>query len=101
MASTPDLKAVISKNVRTLRKSRGLTQHELAKRAKLTTHYVNRLEREPQNLTVDSLTVIARALDVSVVQLITDPDDRPKTAKKTMDAIETVVGLLRAYPRWK
>ena len=64
------LRQVVAKNLRKLRGERGLAQEELADRAGLNRNYVGMIEREENAPTVDTLEDLARALDVSVIDLV-------------------------------
>lgn len=64
------LRQVVAKNLRKLRGERGLSQEELADRAGLNRNYVGMIEREENAPTVDTLEVLAKALDVSVIELV-------------------------------
>ncbi len=66
------LRQVVAKNLRKLRGERGLSQEELADRAGLNRNYVGMIEREENAPTVDTLEVLAKALDVSVIDLMRD-----------------------------
>ena len=58
-------------NLKTLRTARGLTQVELAKKMKLKQAYVARLESgEEHNPTLSTLKKLAKALGVSVGELV-------------------------------
>jgi transcriptional regulator with XRE-family HTH domain len=64
------LRQVVAKNLRRLRGERGLSQEELADRAGLNRNYVGMIEREENAPTVDTLEDLAKALDVSVIDLV-------------------------------
>jgi transcriptional regulator with XRE-family HTH domain len=59
-----------------LRQALGLTQAELADRLTVTSRYVQSVEAGQENLTVESLTVLAAVLDVAVVALFEPPTSR-------------------------
>jgi transcriptional regulator with XRE-family HTH domain len=61
----------LSKNLRKLRKQRGLSQDRLAKLADIANNTIIKIEqRENKNPTLDTLKKIAKALDISVDDLI-------------------------------
>jgi transcriptional regulator with XRE-family HTH domain len=66
------LRQVLAKNVRLYRHTRGLTQEELADKAKLHRTYMGMIERAERNLSVDNIEKIARALGVKPHQLLMD-----------------------------
>jgi transcriptional regulator with XRE-family HTH domain len=73
MAARPSrLRQILAKNVRIVRHKLGITQEELADRAKLHRTYVGMIERSERNLSVDNIEKLARALDVEPHQLLID-----------------------------
>lgn len=64
-----DARTRVAKNVRRLRLDAGLTQEELASRAKVHATYMSRIETAYNNVTVDVLDKIAAALRVDVADL--------------------------------
>ena len=66
------LRQVLANNVRQLRKDLGVSQEELAHKAKLHRTYVGMIERCERNLSVDNIEKIAKALEVEPHQLLID-----------------------------
>jgi transcriptional regulator with XRE-family HTH domain len=66
------LRQLLAKNVRLFRHVRGLTQEELAHKAKLHRTYMGMIERAERNLSVDNIEKIAKALQVKPHQLLMD-----------------------------
>ncbi|GLS36875.1 transcriptional regulator [Mesorhizobium tianshanense] len=64
------LRSVFARNLRLLRQATGLSQEQLADLAGLDRNYVGKLEREENSPTVDTLEVLALALQVDVEKLI-------------------------------
>ena len=61
----------ITKNLRKLRKAKGLSQEKLARLADVANNTIIKIEAgKNQNPTLDTLKKIAKALDVSVDDLI-------------------------------
>lgn len=60
----------VGANVRRLRKARNLTQEDLAWRADLNLSVIGRLERGLHDPRLDTLTAIARGLDVKPTTLL-------------------------------
>lgn len=60
----------MARNLKRLRKERGLTQEELADLAQLNRNYVGMIERQENAATVDTLEALAKALQVAPVQLL-------------------------------
>lgn len=61
----PEIKA-ISEQIRQLRIKRGLTQQELAERSNLSLPFINRLENNPKNISIETLMKILGTLDISL-----------------------------------
>lgn len=64
------LRRIVARNIRQLRRARGLSQEELADLARLNRNYIGMLEREENAPTVDVLESLADALGVEPVALI-------------------------------
>jgi transcriptional regulator with XRE-family HTH domain len=65
----------LAENIRRIRHERGLSQEELADHCGLHRTYVGSVERGERNVTLSSLELLAKALGVSVVELLT-PEDK-------------------------
>jgi transcriptional regulator with XRE-family HTH domain len=61
------LRAIVARNLRILRKQKGLSQEELADSAGINRNYVGQIEREEKSPTVDILEKLAIALEVNAV----------------------------------
>lgn len=66
----------LGRRVAELRQGLELTQAALAERLTVTSRYVQSIEGGRENLTVESLTVLAAVLDVSVGALFEPPTSR-------------------------
>jgi len=63
--------SAISKNIRRIRKAKGLSQDRLSKKADLALNTIAKIETsEGVNPTVETLQKIAKALDVSLADLV-------------------------------
>jgi transcriptional regulator with XRE-family HTH domain len=62
------LRAIVARNLRVLRKQKGLTQEELAFQAGINRNYVGQIEREEKSPTVDILEHIGVAMKVQPIQ---------------------------------
>lgn len=62
------LRAVVAKNLRVLRKQKGLTQEELAFRAGINRNYVGQIEREEKSPTVDVIEKLSATLEIKPEQ---------------------------------
>ena len=88
-------RAQIAHSIKLFRKKVGLTQQQLAAKAKISGRYLAELERQGgQNVTIDSLSHIATALDINISDLIDGPSAmvRSRTA-----AIKTAIVALQHY----
>ncbi len=77
-----DLQAWLGETVKTLRRHLGLTQEELAWRAKLHRTYVADIERGARNVTLRSIESLAQALQMTVGELLSNvsvPGSRSST----------------------
>jgi len=71
------LTKTVSENLHALRVAKGLTQQELAGRAKITVSYVSMLERGNRSPPLETLEVLAKALKVPPLQLLEPARARP------------------------
>lgn len=69
------LRAVLAANMRRLRKKYGYSQENLAELCELHRTYIGSVERRERNISLDSLESIAKALRVSVSELLIQRDD--------------------------
>jgi transcriptional regulator with XRE-family HTH domain len=63
------LRQVVARNLRVLRKQKGLSQEELAFRAGINRNYVGQIEREEKSPTVDMIEKLAGALQIAALDL--------------------------------
>jgi transcriptional regulator with XRE-family HTH domain len=64
------LRRILARNLKRLRRERGLTQEELADLAGLNRNYVGMIERQENAASVDTLEALADALQIKAVQLL-------------------------------
>jgi transcriptional regulator with XRE-family HTH domain len=67
-----DIRVIIGKNIQRYRRERSLSQEELSFRSESSRAYISGLEAGRRNPTALSLVKFAKALGVSVVDLITE-----------------------------
>jgi transcriptional regulator with XRE-family HTH domain len=67
----------VNARIKRLRQDRGLTQQQLASKADLAMTTVHRIESDAVEPTVSTLEAIARALDVSLSDLLADDEPQP------------------------
>jgi y4mF family transcriptional regulator len=70
MPAGPQHRHLLGEAIRAQRKKAELTQEKLAEKADLSTVFISRVERGKESPTMDSLVKIARALGVSVRDLV-------------------------------
>lgn len=69
----PDrLKAVLSANIKRLRDQRGMTQEQLAEAIEKSTEAVSMFERGKTSPSVETLALMANALDVPIANIFVD-----------------------------
>ena len=78
-----DAKLTFGNAVKIRRGLLGISQEELAERADLHRTYVSDVERGARNVSLENITRLAQALEVSVAALFPDklPSDKPGTGK--------------------
>jgi transcriptional regulator with XRE-family HTH domain len=64
------LRAIVARNLRVLRKQKGLTQEDLAFQARINRNYVGQIEREEKSPTVDILEKLTKVLEVDPPELL-------------------------------
>jgi DNA-binding NtrC family response regulator len=67
-----DLQRTIGENIRKVRKSRGLTLNQVAKRSHLSMGLLSKMERAESGMSLASLFKVAGALDVKLRELVGD-----------------------------
>jgi DNA-binding XRE family transcriptional regulator len=72
------VKTHVGARISELRRRQGSSQEQLADRLDVTTQWLSRVENGHENLTIETLTRIANALSVQVVELFSDADPGPK-----------------------
>lgn len=92
---TTELLQIIADNVASLRKSKGLTQEELANRADVDRTYIGYIENAKQNVSVDVLCAIGIALEVDFANLISDR--APKSVYFSLDILNLLFPSIRMY----
>jgi transcriptional regulator with XRE-family HTH domain len=67
-----DLTVHFGRKLHQVRKTKGMTQEQLADAAGLSRNYVNDVERGRRNVTLATIASLARALDVRMAELMPD-----------------------------
>ena len=76
------LRETVARNLRRLRRSKGLSQEELAGRAGVNRNYVGMLEREENAATVDMLETLADVLNVDPTEFFKRPSREASRTKR-------------------
>lgn len=71
--ASPELRWRLATNLKMLRKARGYTQQELARRSGLTRNYISNIEQETVNISLANLEALAIGLECSEVDLLRRP----------------------------
>jgi len=85
-----DIAAKIGRTIRLIRTRRGLTQGQLAERAKLSVSYLSLIEQGKRNPGLDAVEAVADALDVPlniVVFLATDVEELEGFDRETAEKL--------------
>ena len=96
LEATVNLLGIIAKNVKAESLRRGMSQQKLADLTGLSVRYISRLETEPQNIRVDKIGVLARAMDLTPERLL-QRSERVEPAPPTFAAnLSDAIRLLQA-----
>lgn len=64
------LNEIVGINIRKIRKERGLSQEEFAEICGLHRNYLSSIERGERNITLDTLSQISNAINLSPIKLL-------------------------------
>ncbi len=70
MAQAGKHREIVGKNIRACRANAGLTLEELAEKADMSWPYLSEIERGRENISLDKLARLARALYVTLSKLL-------------------------------
>jgi transcriptional regulator with XRE-family HTH domain len=73
-----EIRDVLAVNLRRLRADQGLSQEDLADRADIDRTYISSLERSVYAAGIDVVDRLAKALGVTVADLLAPPEDSSK-----------------------
>jgi transcriptional regulator with XRE-family HTH domain len=79
---------IIATNIMRLRKSLGVTQLVLSEKSGITQGMLSDIENSRSNPSIKTLEKLAQALNVSVLELMKDPDIHNQSLKDKLEAIE-------------
>ena len=96
-----DLKVLVARNLRSYRKAKGMTQEQFARRTGLNEKYLSSLEtkEEGQNLTLDTIAVLAEGLEIAPSDLLQVPGalGRRSLPKKYLPGMEEAIRILQLH----
>ncbi len=75
MNSKKEILIQFGKNVREIRKKKGLSQEQLAFKSDLHRTYIGMIERAEKNITLLNIEKIAKALDVNITELFSNKNE--------------------------
>jgi transcriptional regulator with XRE-family HTH domain len=70
MAHAAKHRAIVGKNIRAYRAAAGLTLEQLAEKADVSWPYLSEIERGRENISLDKLARLAKALNVTLSRLV-------------------------------
>ena len=74
-----DAQLLFAKNMRRIRLGQEMTQERLAERAELHPNYISSVERAERNISIRNIERIAKALGVTMAELVTAPENMAET----------------------
>jgi len=91
-----DVKKIFGAAVKDWRHQLGLSQEELAERSDLHRTYISSVERGIRNVSLENITRLARALEISVTSLfpLSGRKDGPNTEARNIGSSKNVVDVL-------
>ena len=69
------LQQILADNLKRVRAERGYSQEKLAEIVDLHRTYISGIERGTRNVSLRNIEKIARALELPVIDLLTEPED--------------------------
>jgi transcriptional regulator with XRE-family HTH domain len=87
----------VAQKIRILRKIKKMSQVQLAEKARLHQTFIGKMERAEINPTIVSLEKVAKALNISLSELLTLPEDKKeidtdtKTLNKAIEILEYIL----------
>ncbi len=67
---TKDIKKILAKNIKRLRKQKRLTQANLSLELELDGSYIGKIENAKMNITIEKLDLIAKYFEVDTFELL-------------------------------
>lgn len=92
------IEETVRRRLRSLREARGWSLDELANRAHIGPSTISRIETGQRRLALDHLTSLARALDVSVDELLVDEESDDVVIRPRRDTVQGATFWLLTRP---
>jgi len=87
--ASENIRTILAENIRAYRRSKNISQEELAEKCGLHRTYVGSVERCERNVTLSTLELLASALGVSVPELLSNSEipetEKLQTSKETIN----------------
>lgn len=84
-----DTKKLIGMRIKEIRRSKGLSQEQLAEKADINSKYLSRMERGTENPTLDMFIKLADALEVEIWEMFNY--GHVKTHKELKEALQNII----------
>ena len=81
-----DAQLLFARNMRRIRLSLEMTQERLAERAELHPNYISSVERAERNISIRNIERIAKALGVTMAELVSQQENMAETKPDTEEA---------------
>ena len=81
-----DAQLLFAQNMRRIRLGLEMTQERLAERAELHPNYISSVERGERNISIRNIERIAKALGVTMAELVSQPEIAAETKPATDEA---------------
>ena len=78
-----DAQLLFARNMRRIRLGLEMTQERLAERAELHVNYISSVERAERNISIRNIERIAKALGVTMAELVSQPENTAETKPVT------------------
>lgn len=88
------LRNIVGERIRTIRKSKGLTQLQLAELSSLDDAYIGAVERGERNFTIDTLEKIHAALQIDAAELFRNGHAEDKDEAARRQATDEFVAMI-------
>lgn len=89
-----DLRFSVGQRIRTIRKTKGLTQQQLAELSGLDDAYIGSMERGERNFSIDTLEKVILALEIPATELFYVSENLDELQKSQRQAIDEYVVTL-------